>query len=303
MNESAFSTDSIFMNLQDFHIPKITGTDVAEAIIIAFFLFQILVWIKNTRAWSVLKAMIIVLLFVLFAWSMDMTTIIWIMQAMFSIAATAIIVVLQPELRKGLEELGRSRFFAFLFLDLFKSTEAVGRFSDHTAAEIVRACMEMGRVKTGALIVIEGENSLLEFDRTGIRLDAEVSSQLLINIFEKNTPLHDGAVLIKGDRITSATCYLPLSESRLLSKDLGTRHRAAVGISEVTDSLTVIVSEETGSISVAIGGLLKRHLMPETLEKLLMKELLPKATEQDEKFSLHLGDLFKSRKGEKHESK
>ncbi len=269
MNESAFSTDSIFMNIQDFHIPKITGTDVAEVIIIAFFLFQILVWIKNTRAWSVLKAVIIVLLFVLFAWSMDMTTIIWIMQALFSIAATAIIVVLQPELRKGLEELGRSRFFAFLFLDLFKSTEAVGRFSDHTAAEIVRASMEMGRVKTGALIVIEGENSLLEFDRTGIRLDAEVSSQLLINIFEKNTPLHDGAVLIKGDRITSATCYLPLSESRLLSKDLGTRHRAAVGISEVTDSLTVIVSEETGNVSIAYGGALSRVHDSEDLRKKL----------------------------------
>lgn len=257
------------MNLQNFHIPKINGTDVAEVLIIAFFLFQVLVWIKNTRAWSVLKAVIIVLLFVLFAWSMNMTTIIWIMQAMFSIAATAIIVVLQPELRKGLEELGRSRFFSFLFLDLFKGSEVAGRFSDHTASEIVRASMEMGRVRTGALIVIEGENSLFEYDRTGIRLDAEVSSQLLKNIFEKNTPLHDGAVIVSGDRITSATCYLPLSESRLLSKDLGTRHRAAVGISEVTDSMTVIVSEETGNVSIAYGGALSRVHDSEDLRKKL----------------------------------
>ena len=259
MNEPVFSINSIFSNLQNFHIPRIGLTDVVEVIIIAWFLFQILIWIKNTRAWSVLKVFVFVTIFVMIAWSLNMTTIMWVIQGLFSIAATAIIVVLQPELRKGLDDLSRSRFFPLInSIDFFRGNGDSGRFSDRTAAEVVRACMEMSRVKTGALIVIEGETSLNEYDRTGIRLDAEVSSQLLINIFEKNTPLHDGAVIIKGDRVTSATCYLPLSESTLLSKDLGTRHRAGVGISEVTDSLTVIVSEETGFVSTAYGGALSR---------------------------------------------
>ena len=147
--------------------------------------------------------------------------------------------------------------------------DVVQRFSDRTVNEIVRACLEMAKVKTGALIVIEAEETLVEYERTGIRIDAVVSSQLLINIFEHNTPLHDGAVLIKGDKILSATCYLPLSDSKSLGKDLGTRHRAGLGISEVTDSLTIIVSEETGRIALTRKGILTRNVSEEKLREQL----------------------------------
>ena len=157
----------------------------------------------------------------------------------------------QPELRKALENLGGKNIFGSLF-NIGRTEE--NKFSDRTIDELIKACYAMGKVKTGALIVIEDEILLNEYVRTGIDVDAILSSQLLINIFEKNTPLHDGAVIVRGNRVVSATCYLPLSDSLSLSKDLGTRHRAAVGISEVSDSMTIVVSEETGKVSVAMRG-------------------------------------------------
>jgi diadenylate cyclase len=196
-----------------------------------------------------------------------MTTILWIVQNVFGIAVTAMVVILQPELRKALEGIGRRNFFHGLF-NFSEATEE-GRFSDKTINEIVRACVEMAKVRTGALIVIEQLSSLSEYERTGIDVDGIVTSQLLINIFEHNTPLHDGAVIIRGDRITSATCYLPLSDNMELGKELGTRHRAGVGVSEVTDSLTIIVSEETGKISVAYMGELERALDSDALKERL----------------------------------
>ena len=186
------------------------------------------------------------------------------------IAVTAIVVVLQPELRKALEELGRTNLISS-FLPIDSNKEADGRFSDKTISEIVKGCIEMGKAKTGALIVIEQEQRLGDYERTGIAVDGLVTSQLLINIFEHNTPLHDGAIIVRGDRITSATCYLPLSDNMALSKELGTRHRAGVGISEVTDSLTVIVSEETGKISTAYNGQLKRNIDADELKEQLIK--------------------------------
>lgn len=239
------------------HMPTIHWNDIAEIAILTFVAYHILVWIKNTRAWALLKGVIVILIFIIIAAFCKMNTILWIVPNLFSIAATAFVVVLQPELRSALEELGRKNFLAS-FLDANKRED--GRFSDRTIGEIVKASFEMGKVKTGALIVIEHEQSLKEYERTGIDVDGIISSQLLINIFEHNTPLHDGAVIVRGNRIVSATCYLPLSDNMALSKDLGTRHRAGVGISEVTDSLTVIVSEETGKISVAYGGELERNL-------------------------------------------
>jgi diadenylate cyclase len=165
--------------------------------------------------------------------------------------------VFQPELRKALENLGGKNFLGRVFA-ISKPNSA--KFSDRTVEELIKACYAMGRVKTGALIVIEDQVNLDEYIRTGIDVDGLLTSQLLINIFEKNTPLHDGAVIVRGDRVVSATCYLPLSDSLVLSKDLGTRHRAAVGISEVSDSLTIVVSEETGSISVAMKGQIYRDV-------------------------------------------
>ncbi len=258
--------DEYFSSL---HIPKnIMWTDIVEIIIISFLVYQVLMWIRNTRAWSLLKGVLIILAFLLLAVIFQLTTILWIAEKMFSIAVIAIVVILQPELRRALERLGQKRF-AFSFLMFDNAKEENGRFSDKTLNEIVKASMEMGKAKTGALIVIEKETSLTEYERTGIEIDAVLTNQLLINIFEHNTPLHDGAVIVRGNRVTWATCYLPLSDSMSLSKDLGTRHRAGVGISEVTDSMTVIVSEETGRISVAYEGNLRRNLDAESLREQL----------------------------------
>ncbi|MCH5259379.1 MAG: diadenylate cyclase CdaA [Lachnospiraceae bacterium] len=250
-----------FSNL---HMPIVHWTDIAEIIILAFLVYHILVWIKNTRAWALLKGVTVIGVFILIAAFFRMSTILWIVQNVFSIAAIAIVVMLQPELRKAMEELGQKNLFSsILSFDSSKSED--GRFSDRTINEIVKASVEMGKVKTGALIVIERNQPLSEYERTGIDVDGIVTSQLLINIFEHNTPLHDGAVIVRGNRVVSATCYLPLSDNMALSKELGTRHRAGVGISEVTDSLTVIVSEENGKISVAYNGQLERGLDAERL--------------------------------------
>ena len=260
------------------HMPTVYWTDVAEIIILTFLAYHILVWIKNTRAWALLKGVTVIAVFILIAALFRMNTILWIVQNVFSIAAIAIVVMLQPELRKAMEELGKKNLCSSILpFDSSKSEE--GRFSDRTINEIVKASVEMGKVKTGALIVIEQEQPLSEYERTGIDVDGIVSSQLLINIFEHNTPLHDGAVIVRGNRVVSATCYLPLSDNMALSKELGTRHRAGVGISEVTDSLTVIVSEENGKISVAYNGQLERGLDAERL-KARLSEIQNKPAEE-----------------------
>ena len=249
-------------------MPSIRWTDLAEIVIISFLVYHILVWVKNTKAWSLLKGVVVIAVFLVIAVIFNMTTILWIAQNVMGIAATVIIVILQPELRKALEELGRKNIIASIF-PFDSGKMEVGFFSDRTISEITKACVEMGKVKTGALIVIEHHQSLAEYERTGIDIDGIVSSQLLINIFEHNTPLHDGAVIIRGNRVTSATCYLPLSDNMALSKELGTRHRAGVGISEATDSMTIIVSEETGKISVAYEGKLDRSLSGDELKEKL----------------------------------
>lgn len=261
--------------LNRLHMPSIRWTDIVEIIIISFLVYQIILWIKNTRAWSLLKGIIVIMAFILLAAIFNMTTILWIAENVLSLAVIAIVVVLQPELRRALEQLGRTNFFASL-VPFDNSKDTNGHFSDRTMQEIIKACFEMGRVRTGALIVIEQNQSLAEYERTGIEVDGVLTSQLLINIFEHNTPLHDGAVIVREDRIVSATCYLPLSDNMNLSKELGTRHRAGVGISEVTDSLTIIVSEETGHVSAAYEGELYRNLDSEELKgKLLMIQNKP----------------------------
>ena len=254
---------SIYLNL-----PKITMTDVVEILTITFLFYYMLVWIKNTRAWVLLKGIMVILLFVLVAAVFQMNTIIWIAKNTLSVAITAIVIIFQPEIRKALENLGQKNFLTSFFTFDFSKGE-IAKFTDKTINELVKACYEMGKVKTGALIVIEDEIVLSEYERTGIAVDGILTSQLLINIFEKNTPLHDGAVIVRGDRVVSATCYLPLTDSLSISKDLGTRHRAAVGISEVSDSLTIVVSEETGKVSIAMGGELYRNVDAEFLKNKL----------------------------------
>uniref|UniRef100_UPI003FEEAB42 diadenylate cyclase CdaA n=1 Tax=Waltera intestinalis TaxID=2606635 RepID=UPI003FEEAB42 len=246
--------------------------DVAEILIIAVLLYYALVWMKTTRAWVLLKGLVVILIFLLLAYFFRMTTILWMAQNVLGFAVTALIVVLQPELRKALEELGMKNIISSVLP--FDNNHRVDEgFSEKTINEITKACVEMGKVRTGALIVIEQKVSLRDYERTGIDVDGIVTSQLLINIFEHNTPLHDGAVIIQGNRVVSATCYLPLSDNLGLSKELGTRHRAGVGISEITDSLTIIVSEETGKISVAYEGELERNLDADSLRDRMHKIL------------------------------
>ena len=216
-----------------------------------------------------------------------MSTILWIFNRTLAIGITALAVVFQPELRKALEELGRKNFVTSI-IPFDDTKDKVERFSDRSINEIVKATVELARAKTGALIIMEKDISLAEYERTGINIDSVISSQLLINIFEHNTPLHDGAVILRDNRVVSATCYLPLSDNLGLSKELGTRHRAGVGISEVSDSTTIIVSEETGKISVAIRGKLLRNVDGELLKKKL-GELQGKNIEKKEKKKFHIG--------------
>ena len=241
-------------------IPAIRLTNVLEILIISVLIYYILIWIRDTRAWTLLKGILVIFAFVLFAYVFQMDTILWLFQNLISVAIISIFVLFQPELRRALEQLGRKNILSsFLnFSGSAAANEQEARTVEKTKSEIIKACVEMSKVCTGALIVIEQDVQLSEYERTGIFLDSLVSSQLLINIFEHNTPLHDGAVFVRNNRIVAATCYLPLSDNMLLSKELGTRHRAGVGISEVSDSITLIVSEETGMISIAHDGMLFR---------------------------------------------
>lgn len=209
-----------------------------------------------------------------------------------AIAATALLVIFQPELRKALEQLGSKNIITNI-LSFDDGKEELG-FTEKTVNELVRATFEMAKVKTGALMVIEKGDSLKDIERTGIEVNGLVSSQLLINIFEHNTPLHDGAVVIRGNRVAAATCYLPLSDNMSISKELGTRHRAAVGISEATDSLTIVVSEETGRVTLAEGGQLTRINDGETLKKALSSDTEEKAAPAG-KFKLWKGRLKNER--------
>lgn len=270
-------------------LPHIAWIDVIEILLIAIFVYQFMLWVRNTRAYSLLKGILVVLLFIFIAYLSRMTTILWLVYNAGGYAITAVLVIFQPELRKALEELGHKKIMSSILpLDNGRKEDA-GRFSDRTLNEIVRASFEMGEVKTGALIVIEEDIILNEYARTGIYLDSLVSSQLLINIFEHNTPLHDGAVLVRGDRIVAATCYLPLSDNMELNKNLGTRHRAGVGISEVSDSLTIIVSEETGRVSVAQHGGLQVGVNRDELKEILKKEQNSQADKQKQKHKIWKG--------------
>lgn len=259
--------------LQEFlrtYIPlKIQYTDIVEIIILAVLFYEVFVWIKTTRAWTLFKGIAVLLIFALVAYLFELNTILWLAERAISVGIIAVVVIFQPELRKALEQLGRKKYFANIFNADTGNTNA--RFSDKTVSELVKAAFELGKTKTGALIVIEQEITLAEYENTGIKIDALLSSQLLINIFEHNTPLHDGAIIVRGDRIVSATCYLPLSDNMDISKELGTRHRAAVGVSEVTDSFTIIVSEETGAVSVAIAGKILRNIDGDKLKQHLIK--------------------------------
>lgn len=263
--------ENIFSSFGDFfktiYFPQIHVPDIIEIIIIAIVLYQVMGWFKKSRAWTLFKGIAVLALCWLVAAIFDLNTILWIFRNTISVGIIAIIIIFQPELRRALEQLGKQNFIATLFDS--SSSERRERFTTKTMNELIKAAFEMSKNKTGALIVIEQNVALGDYERTGIPIDAVVSSQLLVNIFEHNTPLHDGAVIMRNNRIVAATCYLPLSDSLEINKELGTRHRAGIGISEVSDSMTIIVSEETGDVSVAVGGELFRGLDADNLRKKL----------------------------------
>lgn len=251
-------------------IPEFTITDVLEILIIAFAFYHVILWIKDTRAWMLLKGIILLGVIFLAAVILEMDVVLWVFQNAMVVGIVALIVIFQPELRNALEQLGRKNIIGSLTSFDNQKTKNE-HFSEKSVQAIIKATYEMAKVKTGALIVVEKDIQCREYERTGIPIDSEISSQLLINIFEHNTPLHDGAVLVRDNRIVAATCYLPLSNNLGVSKELGTRHRAGLGISEVSDSLTIIVSEETGVVSLACDGKLFRKVDADTLQLRLME--------------------------------
>jgi len=275
------------------YFPHIGIVNILEILIIAYIVYEIMAWIGKTRAWTLLKGLLIIVGFTVVSYILRFDVILWIMGRIATIAVTALIIIFAPELRKALEQLGNKNIMNLFTFDSKSSDDGM---SERTVDELINAAFTMSKPKTGALIVIERNENLAYIEKTGILINGVVSSQLLINIFEHNTPLHDGAVLIRGNTVVSATCYLPLSENMRISKDLGTRHRAAIGISEVSDSITIVVSEETGRVSVAIGGNLIKVKDKEGLKREL--SVLLEDRKEDKNISL-LSKLLKGRGNDK----
>jgi diadenylate cyclase len=242
-------------------------TDMIDILAISFVFYKVLTWIRDTRAWSLFKGFLIVLLVYAVATVLSLVTLLWLMKMTFNVGLIAVVVLFQPELRKALEQIGKGKMLASLKID--------GKNASHlpqaSVEEIIKACKSMSDAKTGALIVIERNVAMGDHGQTGIPIDSVISSQLLINIFEDKTPLHDGAVIIRSNRIAAAACILPLT-SHEIGKELGTRHRAAVGASEVSDAFVLVVSEETGAISLAQGGKLQRALSESAIREALLQK-------------------------------
>ena len=236
--------------------------DVLDILIVAFVFYRVIIWIRGTRAVQLIKGLAVLLLAFFFSRRFGLAATSWLLDKVMTMGLIAVPLIFQPELRRGLEQLGRGRLFAGASR-LMESEDVQGMIR-----EVVRAVQVLSRNKVGALIVLERQTGLKEVEETGIPLDAVVSAEVLVNIFVPNTPLHDGAIIIRGDRIAAAGCFLPLTESEV-SQELGTRHRAALGISEQSDCVAIVVSEETGIISLTHEGRIKRHLDDTGLSELL----------------------------------
>lgn len=257
----------VFDKIPYIGIPNIGIRDIIDILVVAYLIYLVMIWIKDTRTWALFKGVVIVLAVASIAYIFQLHTLWFVISNTITVGAFALLVVFQPELRRVLEQIGQGKLFDSL---LNTSEVSDDTLSNDSIDGIAKACMHMAKLKTGALIVIEQDTKLGDVERTGIKIDAVISSQLLINIFEKNTPLHDGAVIIKNNKVAAATCFLPLSDSMDISKDLGTRHRAAIGITEETDALVLVVSEETGIISSVRNGKIKRGLDAEIIKKILL---------------------------------
>lgn len=258
-------------------------SDYVDIFVIAYLIYRLLPLLRSAGTLKIVRA--IVTVFVVY-WLTDILrihTVHYLIDSMLSVGLIALVILFQPELRRILDHVGNVNFGKFLGME-----NSHGQEYESVITQTVMACEQLSRDRMGALIVFSRDNELEEYCKTGTTVDAQVSEQLLRNIFFVKAALHDGAVIIRNGRVAAAGCVLPLSDSKRLSADLGTRHRAGVGISEVSDAVVVIVSEETGTISVAVGGMLKRHLAPQMLEKLLHAELMPEEEEHHEGLTVKL---------------
>jgi len=259
--------------------------NVVDILVVAFFIYQLIKILRGTRAVQLLKGIAVIMLIKVASFFLELQTVDWIVDLVIQWSVLAMIIIFQPEMRRGLEHLGRGSFF--------NRTKRKVNPGENLVQQLAKAVQYMAKRRIGALISIQMDIELDEFIGTGISLDADISSELLINIFIPNTPLHDGAVIIRDYKIASAASYLPLSESTLISKELGTRHRAAIGLSEVTDAITIIVSEETGGVSVSYKGELLRELSKEDFEKFLSKNLIVVEEEEKKNILQEMVDSFK----------
>lgn len=257
-------------------IKLINISDIVDIGIVAFIIYHLINWLRQTRAMQLVKGILVIFIIMVISDLANLTVLNYVVSTLVQVGMFAIVVIFQPELRSLLERMGRSSVIKMI--DFTKDKNRSYTDTEKVCDEIVTAVMNMADTKTGALIVIERETKLGEI-KTGTHIDATVTSQLLENIFSHNTPLHDGAVIIRDNRILSAACFLPLTSNTNVSKELGTRHRAALGISEVSDALTIVVSEETGKVSIAVNGSLTRNVGREPLKKALLKVMTTMETE------------------------
>ena len=278
-------------------VSTIRFSDIVDILIVAYLIYNVIMLIRKTNSYRLAQGVLLILIALWLSGVLKLTMFNRILQKTVELGLIALVIIFQPELRRLLERMGSKalpRFGA-------KPLETLGM--DNVISQTIAACTQLSATKTGALIVFERSVTLDEQMRSGTIINSDVTAELLKNIFYPKAPLHDGAVVIRDGRIAAAGCVLPLTSNTNLSPDLGTRHRAGIGMSENSDAVVVIVSEETGTISVAIGGLLKRHLMPETLEKLLINELIPQTPDdaQEDRFLMRLWKVLTSGKGDKHD--
>ena len=276
-------------NLID-NVSGMLWSDYLDIILVAYLIYRIIPFIRTPSTMRIAKAVVAVIVVAAITEIADLYTLSWIIDQFLAVGLLSLVVLFQPELRRMLDHLGSVKLTGFLSSN--KPVQAM----DTVISQTVMACEVMSREKVGALIVFAREARLDEYFKTGTQIDGQVSEQLIRNIFFPKAALHDGAMIVRDGKVAAAGCVLPLSDSHRLSADLGTRHRAGVGISEVSDAVVVIVSEETGTISVAVDGMLKRHLASQTLEKLLQNELCPKMEEQENSLATRLWQKLQPKK-------
>ena len=258
-------------------LARMQWSDYLDIILVAFLIYRVIPLIRSTSVMRIVRVIVVVLVIAWLTEVLNLYALSFILDQFLAVGFIALVILFQPELRRMLDHLGSVQL-----KNLLGAPNKANQEMDAVISQTVMACEVMSRQKIGALIVFARDNLLEEYFKTGTQIDGQVSEQLIRNIFFPKASLHDGAMIIRAGRVAAAGCVLPLSDSDRLSADLGTRHRAGVGMSEVSDAVVVIVSEETGTISVAVGGMLKRHLAPQTLEKLLHNELCPAAADQNE---------------------